>query len=57
MNPEFLSVEQLAERYGVPIDTVYRWRFAGTAPKALKIGKHLRFRWADVLEWEEQQEC
>jgi excisionase family DNA binding protein len=55
MDSEFLSVQQLADRYSVPVQTVYAWRNSQTAPKALKIGRHLRFRLSDVLEWEERQ--
>ena len=47
--------EQVAEFLGVPIKTIYNWRTKGTGPKASKIGVHLRYRWADVDAWVEQQ--
>lgn len=47
-----LTVDDLAERYGVPPKTVYDWNTKGTGPRFLKIGKHVRYPVADVLAWE-----
>jgi excisionase family DNA binding protein len=52
---EFLSVKDLADRYGVPVPTVYGWLHKGTAPPSLKVGRYRRFRLADVLAWEDQR--
>ena len=52
---EFLSVADLADRYDVPVPTVYAWLHKGTAPLSLKIGKHRRFRLSDVLAWEDER--
>lgn len=49
------SVSDLAAYCGVPIATVYQWSHRNTGPRALKIGRHLRFRPSDVRSWEEQQ--
>jgi excisionase family DNA binding protein len=35
----------------VPPKTLYRWRSVGDGPPALKLGRHLRYRWADVEAW------
>ena len=51
----FLSTQQLADRYGVPVATVHRWLHHGTAPRSLKIGRHRRFRLEDVIAWENDQ--
>lgn len=51
-----LSTEQLARFLGVPVKTVYRWRERGAGPRAYRIGRHLRFRWADVRRWQERLE-
>lgn len=48
----FLSNEQLAERYGVPLATVRKWRHERTGPPAVKVGRHVRYRLADVEAWE-----
>lgn len=50
-----LTAQQLADREGVPLQTVYIWNTNGTGPRRMKIGKHVRYRMADVLEWEESQ--
>jgi excisionase family DNA binding protein len=48
----FLSVEDLAARYGVPKPSIYGWLHRGTAPRSHKFGRHRRFRLDDVLAWE-----
>lgn len=50
----FLTVDDLAERYQVPVATVRYWRHLGTGPKAVKIGRFVRYRLEDVLAWERQ---
>lgn len=50
-----LSPQDVATRYGVPVQTVYSWRVYRKGPRAMRIGKHLRYRLADVLAWEEAQ--
>ena len=46
-----LSTAELAAFLGIPVTTVYDWRTRGCGPAAFKIGKHLRFKTADVLAW------
>lgn len=46
-----MSPQQLADYLGVPLATVYRWRSASTGPRGLKVGKHVRYRQADVAAW------
>jgi excisionase family DNA binding protein len=36
---------------GVPLKTLYAWRQRGYGPPAIKVGRHLRYRWADVEAW------
>jgi len=50
-----LSPEQLAEREGVPVMTVYGWNKTGDGPKRMKIGRHVRYRLADVIAWEDSR--
>lgn len=47
----FLSPQQLADYVGVPVATVYRWRYEGTGPRGIKVGKHVRYRRRDVEAW------
>lgn len=49
--PILLSVDDVARMLGVPRATLYAWRYRGQGPKALRIGRHLRFRPEDVETW------
>ncbi len=35
--------------------TLYQWKYRGTGPKPLKVGRHLRYRWSEVDAWLDQQ--
>ena len=50
-----MSPEDLADREGVPVPTVYQWRSRGTGPPGFRVGRHVRYRLADVVAWEEAQ--
>jgi excisionase family DNA binding protein len=45
------TAEDLARYLAVPLATVYSWKYRGEGPPALKIGRHLRYREADVEAW------
>jgi hypothetical protein len=49
-----LSSEQVAEHFGVGPRTPAYWRETGTGPRWFRVGKHIRYRMADVLAWEEE---
>ena len=49
-----IGVEELADYLGVPVQTIYDWRLSGRAPRAFKLGKHLRLDVSDVQEWLEE---
>jgi excisionase family DNA binding protein len=54
--PERLaSPQELAIYLGVPVNTIYRWRTRGDGPRGTRVGKHIRFKWADVDRWLEEQ--
>ncbi|MFO7547989.1 MAG: helix-turn-helix domain-containing protein [Acidimicrobiia bacterium] len=40
---------------GVPVATIYAWRYRREGPPGFKVGKHVRYRWRDVEEWIERQ--
>ena len=46
-----LTAQQLADYLGVPLATIYAWRYRGEGPPGFRAGKHLRFRWSDIDEW------
>jgi predicted DNA-binding transcriptional regulator AlpA len=52
MRDKHLTPEDLAEREGVPLETVYGWNKTGKGPRYMKIGRHCRYRLADVIAWE-----
>lgn len=52
---ERLSPEDLADRYNVPLPTIYGWNSKGTGPRFMKLGKHVRYKIEDVLAWENEQ--
>lgn len=47
----FLSVPELAALCGVSPATVYRWNCKNRAPRRYRLGKHIRYRRADVDSW------
>lgn len=52
MEQQHLTPEQFAEREHVPVGTVYQWNSRGDGPTYMKIGRHVRYRLADVIAWE-----
>ena len=55
LDDKHLSPEDLAGREGVPLQTVYGWNKTRTGPRFMKIGRHVRYRVADVIAWEESR--
>ena len=54
-NPDllFINVAQVAERYGISVDTVWRWSRSGDFPRPVKIGPNVtRWRMSDLLDHE-----
>jgi excisionase family DNA binding protein len=49
--PGLLSVRQLADYLAVPVSTVYQWRTQGRGPSGFRVGKQVRYRTSDVVEW------
>jgi predicted DNA-binding transcriptional regulator AlpA len=52
----YLTPEDLAEKWGLTLDTLYRWRRRGAGPPHLKINSRvIRYRLEDVLAWEDSR--
>jgi excisionase family DNA binding protein len=49
--PRLMTAQQLAAYLGVPGSTVYLWRSRAIGPPGFRVGKQVRYREADVLEW------
>lgn len=50
-----LTPQNLSERLGVPLKTVYIWRERGKGPRGFRVGKYVRYRLEDVEAWEQEQ--
>lgn len=50
-----LSPQQLAERYGVPLETVYGWNKTGSGPDYIRVGRHVRYRLQEIDKWEKSR--
>lgn len=46
-----MTTADVAEYLQMPVSTLYQWRYRGTAPRAITVGKHTRYRKADVDAW------
>ena len=55
MSSKLLTVNDLSDHLGVPVNTLYQWRTKGYGPTGRRIGKHVRYRPEDVDTWVEQQ--
>lgn len=54
--PNFVyTPETLAQRFDVPLRTVYSWRSTGKGPRGFRVGKFVRYRLEDVQAWEQEQ--
>lgn len=50
------TTEEVSTYLTVPVPTIYRWRVQGVGPRAIRVGKHLRFRRSEVERWVEEHE-
>jgi excisionase family DNA binding protein len=56
VSDELLTIEQLAEYLQIPVRTIHDWRHRrGGGPRAVKVGRHLRYRMSDVQAWLESK--
>ena len=52
---QLLTVKELAEFLGVPVATLYQWRYRREGPPGFRVGRYVRYRRVDVVEWIELQ--
>jgi excisionase family DNA binding protein len=45
------GLRELAEYLDIPVQTLYQWRTKKYGPPGLRVGKHIRYRPADVERW------
>ncbi|MFJ9854295.1 helix-turn-helix transcriptional regulator [Streptomyces sp. NPDC101150] len=48
---QFLTPLDLADLFGVPIETIYQWRRKRTGPRGFRAGRHVRYDPEDVRRW------
>ncbi|MEU4099850.1 helix-turn-helix domain-containing protein [Streptomyces tanashiensis] len=53
----YLTPEDIAAMFSVPIETVYHWRKQRTGPPGFRVGRHVRYDPAAVRTWVQQQEA
>lgn len=57
VSPEniFLTVDQVAKRYNVSTDSIWRWKRNGDFPAPMRVGPNCtRWRLSDLIEHESQ---
>jgi predicted DNA-binding transcriptional regulator AlpA len=42
---------EVSHDLGVPVATLARWRYFGTGPRWIKVGRHVRYRGRDLDAW------
>jgi predicted DNA-binding transcriptional regulator AlpA len=45
------GVREVAEFLGVPVTTLYQWRYQGYGPPGARVGRYLRYDPRDVRAW------
>lgn len=50
-----MTLAELSEMLGVPVSTLYAWRYRGEGPAGYRIGRHVRYRRSVVEAWIECQ--
>lgn len=50
-----MTLSEVSDLLGVPIATLYGWRYRGEGPRGYKIGRLVRYRRAAVEAWIESQ--
>jgi predicted DNA-binding transcriptional regulator AlpA len=52
---KWITRQELADRYGVPVKTPAEWASKGTGPRYAKFGRHVRYLLSDVIDWERKR--
>jgi excisionase family DNA binding protein len=50
-----MTLREVSQFLGVPVATLYRWRYRGEGPTGYRIGRYVRYRRAAVEAWIETQ--
>ena len=52
---KLMSLTDVSEMLGIPVHTLYRWRYMGDGPVGYRVGRHVRYRREAVEAWLEQR--
>jgi len=52
---KLMSLTDVSEMLGIPVHTMYRWRYRGDGPVGYRVGRHVRYRREAVEAWLEQR--
>jgi excisionase family DNA binding protein len=55
MADRLMTAQEVADFLGLPIATLYQWRSREQGPVGYRVGRHVRYRRADVDRWLEAQ--
>lgn len=55
LGDEILSLQEACQLLRVPEGTLRYWRHLGCGPRSFKIGRHVRYWRADLLQWLTEQ--
>ena len=55
MESQWLSPQNLADEFGVPVATIYSWRAKGYGPRGIHVGRHVRYSRKEVDRWTAEQ--
>jgi len=51
-----LTPTEVAACLQVPVSTLYQWRYVGKGPRAIRVGRHLRWRPSELDQWLTEQD-
>lgn len=46
-----MSAQEVADYLGIPITTLYAWRYKGEGPPGYRVGRHIRHRREQIDRW------
>jgi predicted DNA-binding transcriptional regulator AlpA len=49
------TVDDVSEYLGVPVKTLYQWKWRGEGPPVRKVARYLRYDAAKVRNWFDEQ--
>jgi len=55
MSSKLMTINDVADHLGVPVNTLYQWRSKGYGPAGRRVGKYVRYRPEDVDAWIAEQ--